>query len=1620
MNINQYFKEIDKEVKRAYVVANLARAKGLDPVNRVEVPIATTLAEKAVGLISTIYPQLLDSGVDKRIMELEAEYGALETAVPFKIAEEIAREKFCKFKDLLEAIDAGIRVGFSYITLGVVSSPLEGFTELKLGKTRDGKEYFKAFFSGPIRSAGTTASCVTLMLIDYLRETFGFAKYDPSEDEVKRYVTENYDYHERVTNLQYLPPPEEIAFLAERLPIQICGEPTERREVSNYKDLDRVESDFIRGGMCLIFSEGLAQKAQKGFRLLKSVKDLGFVATGWDYLDEFIEKFKMVKKTGKGDSKPVYVRDIVAGRPFFGHPSKSGSFRFRYGKCRLNGFSAMSVHPATMSITDGFLSYGTQLKIEKPTKGCALANCDGMDGPIVKLKNGSVRKLEDYVEARKLYSEVSEIIYLGDLLVTFGDVLNRNYEMLKQGYVEEWWALELNKVSEGKENFEGKRGSDVEFDEAVELSNKYGVALYPEYIYYWKEINYELFLGLLDWLARGNVSDGMLILPFSKGDIERFSKGKRALELLGVEHEVGIEHVILKGRALLFNLGVVKEGGVIEEDIDLVIGRIKEIKQGEKEKEGEYVLRIVTELCSLVVKDKSGTFIGARMGRPEKAKLRKLTGSPHVLFPVGEEGGRLRSFQAAFDVGYVKGEFPLFYCNKCKGESVYSLCVSCGEKCGRLNYCRVCDKKGLEPCEEHKDVSVDFEKRKIDIRRYFDNAKKVSGLSLNDLGVVKGVRGTSNKDHSCEHLAKGLIRAKYNLNVNKDGTIRYDMTEMPLTHFRAREIGTSVEKLRELGYEIDINGDKIKSDYQVIELFPHDVLLPACSDSGDEKADDVFLKITHFIDDELERIYGLEKYFGNKSKEDLLGNLIVCMAPHICTATVGRIIGFSKTQGLLASPYMHAAMRRDCLGFGNYVSVKDKSGWRIEKIGEYIESVNPEEKLDEFGTLGRKMNDVATWSNPGEDDVAEVTKHKPSEMIKLFLEDGRNLELTENHKVYVKGKKEKRANELKEGDQLMVSYKRHVEEKDIKEIFLPDIFQNRDDVMLRGVRKYLECFEKMSKHENYCFRDSFPIKLVREILERHGKGLKDLPEEVKIGIKRDNVSLPIRIRLDEKLLEVIGLYIAEGHIRKNDSKKGFFQLSFSGNVEIKNFVKSIFNDYFGLNASYENDESVTFSSRIIYELFKDYLKCGEGAKRKRIPSLFLDLKKKKIAALLRGYYEGDGSVSLSDYRVACDTVSEGLKHDLSFVLSRFGIFTKFYEYETLPGSKVREFYERKNKEIPKTRMTKILVLSNFIEKFRDKIGFLSDRKKGILNELCKNVSRAYGMKIDFDEDYVYPKVRKIERVGEKVSYCFNVGKEHNFFANDLLVHNCDGDEAAAFLLMDMLLNFSRKFLPAHRGGTQDAPLVLNSAIRAGDVDDQILDFEVGKYPLELYEAAEEGLHSSDVKGVEFVKDRLKDGGNPFVGLKFTHDCSDVNGCVLNSSYKSLPTMDEKVEKQMLLCRKIRAVDARDVARLTIERHFIRDTRGNLRKFSMQVFRCVGCNSKYRRPPLTGRCTKCGGKIIFTITEGSIAKYMQRALDLASEFKVEPYLIESLELTEMYIQSIFGKDPEIQENISKWF
>ncbi|MFH1210078.1 MAG: DNA polymerase II large subunit [archaeon] len=1163
-----YFKEIEDKVNLAYNVARDARKKGLDPIEDVEIPLAKNMAERVEGLISVVAPQIKNSGVVERIYELEKEYSKLDWRVALKISEEVAKETFCKFKDKIEAMEVGIRVGIAYVTNGVVASPLEGFTNLKIRKRRDGKEYVALFFSGPIRSAGGTGASVSVIIGDYVRKKMGYSAYDPSEQEIKRIFIEMTDYHERINNLQYFPSEQESDFMIKHLEVQIDGDPSEKLDVSNYKDLERIETNKLRNGVCLVIGEGLTQKAPKLWRALGKWGN-DFDLKHWNFLDEFLKIQKRVKSKEKDKEESnikirpdfTFIKDIVAGRPVLTYPLRTGGFRLRYGRCRNSGLSSMCISPVTMRVLDNYIAIGTQLKVERPGKGTALSSCDSIEGPIVKLKNHDVVFLENEDEALKINDEIEEILFLGDILVNYGDFFNRAHLLVPCGYCEEWWLREVEEKFEKKfekdieklsnylninKDFLNKLLNDfttkINFEDALNISLKLEIPLHPRWTYHWNDINKDMFLSLLYWFRYVIVKQNKAILPLAY-DIDKDLKErdpKRVLELIGLPHKV-----------------INNENVVIEDDDSkaflYVLSNVKNLDLNEKD-----VLDILNNNLEIKLRDKSGTFIGARMGRPEKAKMRKMTGSPHILFPVGEEGGKLRSFQSALEKGKIKGDFPIFYCEKCSRNTIYHRCEICNNKSTKGYYCNKCDKTySEEMCEKHGALRM-FKKDEIDIKEYFSNALKNLKLK-NYPELIKGVRGTSNEDHTVENLGKGILRAIHNVYVNKDGTIRYDMTELCLTAFKPKEIGTNIEKLKQMGYERDIYGNDLENDEQILELKPQDVVLPGCDGSDEEGADIVMFKIANFIDDLLNNFYKEKRFYNLKNKEDIVGHLIIGLAPHISAGTIARIIGFSKTQGFYAHPLFHCAVRRDA----------------------------------------------------------------------------------------------------------------------------------------------------------------------------------------------------------------------------------------------------------------------------------------------------------------------------------------------------------------------------------------------------------------------------------------------------------------------------DGDEIAIILLMDALLNFSRKYLPAHRGARQDTPLVITPFLIPSEVDDMVFDMDiVDKYPLEFYNMCLEYKEPWGIK-IEQVKSKLgKD--DEYYGYKFTHHISNINKGVRVSAYKSIPTMEEKVLGQIKLAEKIRAVDENDVARLIIDRHFLRDIRGNLRKFSQQQFRCVNCNEKYRRPPLIGTCLKCGGKIIFTISEGSIIKYLEPSVSLAEKFEVSPYLRQSLELTKMMIESVFGKDKEKQEGLGKWF
>jgi DNA polymerase II large subunit len=1623
-NMELYFLNINNNLNKCLEIANNARKLGKDPEDKVDIPLASDMAERVEGLISSIAPDLVKTNMAKRIKELEKKYPPQSWEIALIIAEEVAKEKFLKFSTVKEAIEMGIRVGMAYSTSGIVAAPLEGFVEVKIKKRNDNKEYLAVHYAGPIRGAGGTAAAVSVIISDYVRIKMGFEKYDPNELEVKRIVREICDYHERITNLQYFPSEEELIFLIKNIPVEISGDPTEKIEVSNYKDLPRIETNLIRGGMCLVLAEGVAQKAPKLWKRLSKWKE--DFDLDWNFLEPFLEIQKKIKSKDQVKEKKekispnyTYIADLVAGRPVLGYPMKPGSFRLRYGRTRTSGYSSAALNPATMWLLNNFIAVGTQLKLERPGKAAAITTCDTIDGPIVRLLNGDVIKINKEDEAKKIKDKVEKIIYLGDILFNYGDFSENNHILVPCGYCPEWWVLEvekatvemfgtldLDKLSDFTEidveklelAIKNPLKSKISLKSAINLSLKMNVPLHPNFLFFWKLLNKNELLQLTYFLENGNknyIDNKLIKIVFKIND-----DLKNILEKLGVPHIVSNKEFIVvtsnDAKALLFTL-----------NSDRILSIREKIKNSNLEN-----LELLSEICGIKIKDKCGTFIGARMGRPEKAKMRKLTGSPHVLFPVGEEGGRLKSFQSAVSEQKIKSEFPIYYCSKCKKELIFPFCDECKIKTKKMYYCKDQGLTEKKICND-RSKAYSYRIKEIEIAPMFDKVIKQLKLKAYP-DVIKGVRGTTNKDHIPENIAKGILRAKHGIYVNKDGTTRYDMTELAITHFTPKEINTSINKLKELGYIKDIYGKSLEKESQIIEIFPQDLILPKSENALEDSADKVLFNVANFIDEMLEKFYGLKPFYNFKDPLDLIGHLVIGLAPHISAGTVGRIIGFSETQACFAHPLYHAALRRDCFYYDTYIPIKKGNQWQIKQIGDEVEKLNPIEVVDDFGTKEIKVKGFKTIGVDGEVNIKNFTKHMPQKIIEIETMSGKKIKTTFNHKHIVKDKI-KKSHELKIGDKLSLKYTSKILKNNIKKIDFFNYFYNEDWVMVRGLNKsniknYAKNYFSKKEFYNFYNRDSYPIKFLKYLKDEKIK----IKEDYYYTAKRDHVKFPNYINIDENFLKLIGLYIAEGYSRKIDKKLYQVYIA-SNNIEIQNFIKKTMKEIFNINPSEKKTDRVTYSSRLLNYLFIDILKLGSSAYEKRIPNIFLNLPNKKLGYLLSGYFEGDGLVSSSDTRITFDTVSKGLLKDMDFVFSQMNIFVKNYEYESYPGNKVKEFYIKKKREIPLFKLTKGIIQSIFVNQFKKYINFISSKKKNIL----KNMKKAYRIKQEYDDNFIYDEIKSIKVLEEDFSYCLKVD-EGKVIANSILTKQCDGDENCVMLLMDAFLNFSRQFLPDRRGSrTMDSPLVLTSKLVPSEVDDMAHGLDVvWNYPLEFYEAAENYKYPWEIK-IDQIKHRLNTY-KQYEEMGFTHNISNINKGVLISAYKILPTMEEKLKGQMNLAEKINAVEACDVASAVIQKHFLKDIKGNMRKFSQQQFRCVACNEKFRRPPLSGNCTKCSGKIIFTISEGSVGKYLEPSLSLARKYNVPPYLLQTLELTKRNFEALFGKDKEKQTGLGEWF
>lgn len=391
---------------------------------------------------------------------------------------------------------------------------------------------------------------------------------------------------------------------------------------------------------------------------------------------------------------------------------------------------------------------------------------------------------------------------------------------------------------------------EVSAGDAFRISEEYDVPLHPRYTYFYHDVTVRELNMLREWLNTSQLEDELVL---------ELRPEKRILEILGVPHRVKDSRVVIG-----------------YDDAHALIKTLRKPLEDSSD-----TVEALNRVSPVRIMKKAPTYIGTRVGRPEKTKERKMRPAPHVLFPIGKYGGSRRNIPDAAKKGSITVEIGRATCPSCRVSSMQSICPSCGSR-------TVIGEPG---------------KRNINLAALLKRAAE--NVSVRKLDEIKGVEGMISSEKFPEPLEKGILRAKNDVYTFKDATIRHDSTDLPLTHFTPREVGVSVERLRELGYTRDCYGDELEDEDQILELRVQDVVIS-------EDCADYLLRVANFVDDLLERFYDLERFYNVKTREDLVGHLIAGLAPHTSAAVLGRIIGFTGASACYAHPYFHSAKRRNC------------------------------------------------------------------------------------------------------------------------------------------------------------------------------------------------------------------------------------------------------------------------------------------------------------------------------------------------------------------------------------------------------------------------------------------------------------------------------------------------------------------------------------------------------------------------------------------------------------------------------------------------------------------------------------------------------------------------------------
>ena len=339
--------------------------------------------------------------------------------------------------------------------------------------------------------------------------------------------------------------------------------------------------------------------------------------------------------------------------------------------------------------------------------------------------------------------------------------------------------------------------------------------------------------------------------------------------------------------------------------------------------------------------------------------------------------------------------------------------------------------------------------------------------------------------------------------------------------------------------------------------------------------------------------------------------------------------------------------------------------------------------------------------------IKQFIRHEsPKKIYRVKTNCGREVTVTGDHNFYVLRNGElalSKTELLNKKDYIPVPLNLPPSEKLIESIYIPDYLNTKEFyIALPEFSEDHNWKEQLSPILGY-FKTRAVLTAGERISFAKYKELAnlrpDISTQVKIGLIKKNIEIPLSLGLSDNFLRLLGYYIGEGHAEKN-----YFIISSGDQQIIKDFQATL--NILGIKSALrpETYDYSVFSgllSRLLSNL------CGKNSKDKHLPDFWLNLSNKQLAQILSAYFSTDGGVD--GLSVSCTTASQQLASELALALLRFGIAARIR----------KRLIKIPNKNKRGTYWTIAISGQKFLTLFQNNIGFVLEKKSKKLKDVIK-------------------------------------------------------------------------------------------------------------------------------------------------------------------------------------------------------------------------------------------------------------------------------------------------------------